>query len=177
MIVMVDVMAENQYLLATMDQRDLDILALLQDNGRISNSEIGRRLGVAPSAILERIRKLERQGAIRGYSAKLDADQLGLGLLSFIFVQADERPGGADLGGRLAAIPEVQEVHHIAGEDCYLIKVRCRSTEALGKLLKQRLGAFEEVRRTRSIVVLGTIREESSLPLPAGAAEGRDDRD
>jgi Lrp/AsnC family leucine-responsive transcriptional regulator len=154
-----------------MDQRDLEVLALLQDNARISNSEIGRRLGVAPSAILERIRKLERQGAIRGYTTRLDPAQLDAGLLSFIFVQADERPGGEDLGARLAEIPEVQEAHHIAGEDCYLIKVRCNSTDALGKLLKQRLGAFPEIRRTRSIIVLGTIKEEASLPIPPVASE------
>ncbi len=148
-----------------MDQRDLHILSLLQQNARISNSEIGRRLGMAPSAILERIRKLERDGSLRGYSARVDPAALGLDLLAFIFVQADERPGGEDLGARLAELPEVQEVHHIAGEDCYLVKVRCASPEGLGKLLKERLGAFEEIRRTRSIVVLGTIKEEIGLPL------------
>jgi len=156
-----------------MDQKDLDILALLQANARISNSEIGRRLGLAPSAILERIRKLERQDAIRGYSARIDPAAVGLGLLAFIFVQANEGPGSGDLGAALAAIPGVQEVHHIAGEDCYLVKVRCGSTEALGVLLRDRLGAFPEIERTRSIVVLGTIKEDAELPVPAtGTSEG-----
>jgi len=148
-----------------MDQRDQEILSLLQENARISNSEIGRRLGLAPSAILERIRKLERQGTIHGYSARVDPVAVGLGLLAFIFVQADEGPGGDDLGESLAAMPGVQEVHHIAGEDCYLVKVRCGSTEALGRLLKERLGAFAEIQRTRSIIVLGTIKEQATLPI------------
>ena len=158
-----------------MDRRDLEILSLLQENARISNSEIGRRLGMAPSAILERIRKLERRGAIRGYSARLDPGVLGLGLLAFIFVQADEQPGGEDLAGRLGEIPEVQEVHHIAGEDCYLVKVRCASTEDLGRLLKERLGAYPEIRRTRSIIALGTAKEDASLPVPL--EEGGDAND
>ncbi|HLF56304.1 MAG TPA: Lrp/AsnC family transcriptional regulator [Thermoanaerobaculia bacterium] len=158
-----------------LDERDLQILSILQADARTSNAEIGRCLGVAPSAILERIRKLERRGVIRGYSARIDPRALGRDLLAFVFVQADERPGGEGLGDHLAALPEVQEVHHVAGEDCYLVKVRCASPEQLGRLLKQRLGSLTGVLRTRTTVVLGTVKEELGIDIPAAAAEVRDD--
>lgn len=149
-----------------LDERDLQILSLLQSDGRRSHSEIARAVGVAPSAVLERVRKLERRGVIRGYAARLDPALLGQALLAFVFVQADERPGG-DLGARLAGLPGVLEVHHIAGEDCYLVKVRCASTEALGRLLKEHLGALPEVRRTRTTVALGTVKESAALVVPS----------
>jgi Lrp/AsnC family leucine-responsive transcriptional regulator len=150
-----------------LDDRDRTILTLLQADARASNAELGRRLGLAPSAILERIRKLERRGVIRGYSARLDPRAVGCHLLAFVFVQADERPGGTGLGDRLAGIPEVQEVHHVAGEDCYLVKVRCASPEDLGRLLKEQLGVLPGVLRTRTTVVLGTVKECLDVVVPA----------
>ncbi|GMU64246.1 MAG: AsnC family transcriptional regulator [Acidobacteriota bacterium] len=160
-----------------LDDRDLHILTLLQSDARISNAEIGRAVGLAPSAVLERIRKLERRGVVRGYSARLDPAALGCGLLAFVFVQADERPGQTDLGEELAALPEALEVHHIAGEDCYLVKLRCPSTDALGRLLKERITMLPQVRRTRTTVVLGTVREGWDLAIPAAAEGGSHDPD
>lgn len=153
-----------------LDERDLQILSLLQSDGRRSHSEIARAVGIAPSAVLERVRKLERRGVIRGYAAHLDPVSLGQAMLAFVFVQADERPGG-DLGARLAGLPGVQEVHHVAGEDCYMVKVRCASTEALGRLLKEHFGALTEVRRTRTTVALGTVKESPALRLPEPSSE------
>src|SRR5437660_10838154 len=145
------------------DDTDLAILRLLQENARISNAEIGRRIEMVPSAILERIRKLEARGLIRGYEPRLSPQALGLGLLAFVFVRADERVGGMGTGELLAQVPEVQEVHHIAGEDCYLVKVRVADTEALGRLLRDRFGAIHEVRSTRTTIVLSTLKETAQL--------------
>jgi Lrp/AsnC family leucine-responsive transcriptional regulator len=156
-----------------MDDRDLQIVSMLQDDARTSNSKIARALGIAPSAVLERIRKLERRGVLRGYIARVDPAAVGRSLLAFIFVQADERPGGENLGLRLAALPEAQEVHHIAGEDCYLVKVRCASTEALGRFLRDKVGALESVLRTRTVVVLGTVKESAQIALPDLSEGGR----
>lgn len=158
---------------AMLDERDFQILGLLQSDGRRSHSEIARAVGIAPSAVLERVRKLERRGVIRGYAAHLDPVSLGQALLAFVFVQTDERPGG-DFGARLADLPGVQEVHHIAGEDCYMVKVRCASPEALGRLLKEHISSLPEVRRTRTTVALGTIKESAALHLPALPAENGD---
>ncbi|MFP5286374.1 MAG: Lrp/AsnC ligand binding domain-containing protein, partial [Thermoanaerobaculia bacterium] len=90
-------------------------------------------------------------------------------LLAYVAVRTDERVGDECAGERLARIPEVQEVHHVAGEDCYLLKVRVRDAKALGRLLQERIKAVEPVRSTRTTVVLDTLRETSLLPLHAAA--------
>lgn len=149
------------------DEIDTKILSILQSDARTSNAEIARRLTMAPSAILERIRKLETRGLIAGYEARLNPKKLEASLLAFIFVLADERTGTDDAGRLLAALPEVQEVHHIAGEDCYLVKVRVADTEALGDLLRQRFGAIKSIRSTRTTIVLSTLKETAQVPLPS----------
>jgi Lrp/AsnC family leucine-responsive transcriptional regulator len=148
------------------DETDHQILTLLQDDARLPNAEIARRLGMAASAIHERVKKLEARGLIRGYEARLDPGPLGRKLLAFVFVGSDELPGQETTGGALAAIPEVLEVHHIAGEDCYLAKIRCADTEELGRLLRERFGTIPSVRSTRTTIVLGTLKESAKLPLP-----------
>ena len=148
------------------DETDLQILTILQSNARTSNAEIARQLGMAPSAILERIRKLEQRGVIQGYEARIAPEALGLGLLAFVAVRTEEKAGEECAGERLARIPEVQEVHHVAGEDCYLLKVRVQDAKSLGRLLQERIKPVESVRATRTTVVLDTLRESSLLPLP-----------
>lgn len=147
------------------DSTDRQILDILQENGRIANAEIARRVGLAASAVFERIRKLEERGVIAGYGARLDARRLDLGLLAFVYVRADERTSARETEQALAEMPEVQEVHHIAGEDCFLVKVRTRDTAALSSLIRDRIGALEAVRGTRTTVVLETIKESAALPL------------
>ncbi len=156
------------------DDIDREILTIVQDSARTHNAEIARQVGMAPSAVLERVRKLERRGVIEGYAARLSPRAMGLDLLAFVFVKTDETLGHHGTGEQLAAIPEVQEVHHVAGEDCYLIKVRARSPEALGQLLRGKLGRIPSVVSTRSTIVLETVKESGLLPLPA-AQEGGDD--
>lgn len=153
------------------DDTDRQIMAILQDNARTSNAEVARRVGMAPSAVLERIRKLEERGVIRGYTAKLSPRALERGLVAFVFVRADEPVGRCETGDILAAFPEVQEVHHVAGEDCYLVKVRVADTEALGRLLRDRFGAIATVRSTRTTIVLETVKETSKLPVDAVPGE------
>src|SRR5687767_7312711 len=155
-----------------MDATDTTILTILQDNARTSNAEIARQIGMAPSGVLERIRKLEAKGLIQGYQAHLDPHPLGLGLLAFVAVRSDERLGEQQTGELLAAMPEVQEVHHIAGEDCFLVKVRAPDTEALGRILRERFGAISSVRSTRTTIVLSTLKETARLPLPPAEGSG-----
>jgi Lrp/AsnC family leucine-responsive transcriptional regulator len=154
------------------DQTSLAILETLQADARISNAEIGRRVGLAPSAVFERIRKLEERGAVRGYNANIDPASVDLGLLAFVLVRADERRGAPITEAALVALPEVQEVHHIAGEDCFMLKVRVRDTAALNELLAERIGALESVSSTKTTIVLRTAKETSMIPI-AGADAGR----
>jgi Lrp/AsnC family leucine-responsive transcriptional regulator len=148
------------------DEIDARILRMLQHNARVHNAEIARQLGMAPSAIFDRIRKLEERGVIDGYGARMNARALGLSLLAFVFVRVEERPGEASTAAALLRIPEVQEIHHVAGEDCFLLKVRASDTEALGRLLREQFSAIPAVRSTRTTVVLESVSEANLLPLP-----------
>jgi Lrp/AsnC family leucine-responsive transcriptional regulator len=148
------------------DEMDRRILSLLQQDARLANAEIARRVGMAPSATLERLRKLEERGVIQGYEVRLDPRKLGLGLTAFIYVKARDREGEQDTGERLRQHPNVLEVHHIAGEDCFLIKVRATDTEDLGRLLRADLGVMPGVQSTRTTIVLGTLKESVRIPVP-----------
>ncbi|HEX5074466.1 MAG TPA: Lrp/AsnC family transcriptional regulator [Gemmatimonadaceae bacterium] len=147
------------------DQTSRVILETLQSDARISNAEIGRRVGLAPSAVFERIRKLEERGAVRGYNANIDPAAVDLGLLAFVLVRSDERGGAPRTEAALVAIPEVQEVHHVAGEDCFMLKVRARDTAALNDLLANQIGSLESVRSTKTTIVLRTAKETSTIPI------------
>jgi Lrp/AsnC family leucine-responsive transcriptional regulator len=120
---------------------------------------------MAPSAILERIRKLEQKEIVRGYEARLDPGQLGLGLTAFIYVRGEERPFTGKTGQALAAIPEAQEVHNIAGEDCFLVKVKARDTADLTRILREGIASIKGITGTRTTIVLETLKETGTLPL------------
>jgi Lrp/AsnC family transcriptional regulator, leucine-responsive regulatory protein len=153
------------------DEMDRRILSLLQQDARLPNAEIARRVGMAPSATLERLRKLEERGVIQGYECRLDARKLGLGLTAFIFVKASDR-GEPEIGDRLRQHPNVLEVHHIAGEDCYLVKVRAADTDDLGRMLRVDFNALPGMTSTRTTIVLGTLKESARIPIPEEAKDG-----
>ncbi len=148
------------------DEMDRRILSLLQQDARLPNAEIARRVGMAPSATLERLRKLEERGVIQGYEVRLDPRKLGLGLTAFIYVKANDKAGEVETGERLTQHPNVLEVHHIAGEDCFLVKLRATDTEDLGRLLRADFSSMPGVRSTRTTIVLGTLKESAKIPIP-----------
>ncbi|XPV75284.1 MAG: Lrp/AsnC family transcriptional regulator [Desulfovibrio sp.] len=146
------------------DSTDKKIMSILQENGRTPNAEIARQVGKAPSAVLERIRKLERSGIISGYEAVLNAKAVGKTLTAFTFIRTEESVGSIETGQQLAAIPEVLEVHYTAGQDSYLVKVRVQDTEALQKILGE-FGRIPNVRDTHTTIVLTTVKESRTIPL------------
>src|ERR1700740_2411392 len=119
-----------------LDKTDLHILRLMQENARISNADMARELGMAPSGVLERVKKLEQKGVIKQYTTRINPDALQQKMLAFIFMKASDGPGCNDTAKELAKIPEVQEVHHIAGDDCYLVKVRTYDSSSLVSLMR-----------------------------------------
>ena len=150
---------------------DANITMILQENARTSNAEIARQVGLAPSAVFERIRKLEEKGVVRGFHADVDPHAAGLPLLAFVFVRSNERAGGVGTAEKIARIPEVLEVHHVAGEDCFLVKLRAADTEALGRVLREKVGSISTVTSTRTTIVLETVKESSALPLESAESE------
>lgn len=133
----------------------------------MTQTEVAKAVGLAPSAVLERIRKLEARGVIRGYVALVDPHVVDQRMLAFVAVRTstvgdEER----EVAERLAAIPEVLEVHYVAGDDCLLLKMRARDAEHIGHLLRNRVSAVPGVRSTRTTIVLGSMKESTRLPIP-----------
>lgn len=147
------------------DDLDIQILRLLQENARMANAEIARRIGLAPSAVFQRIRKLEDQGVIAGYHATIDPAAIGQALLAFIMVRTAEGARARQTADVLAAIPQVLEVHRVVGDDCFFLKVRVASTDALGRLLDETIQPLPAVASTRTTIVLNTAKEHSGTGM------------
>ncbi|HEY6978559.1 MAG TPA: Lrp/AsnC family transcriptional regulator [Chitinophagaceae bacterium] len=149
-----------------LDNTDLQILELMQANARISNADLARELNMAPSAVLERVKKLEQKKVITQYTACINPSVLQQKLLAFIFIKASEGLGSDTAGKALAKIPEVQEVHHIAGEDCYLVKVRTTDSAALVELMRNSFSKIPNIVSTKTTIVLETVKEQQQLVIP-----------
>lgn len=154
---------DNEVLL---DKVDYAILRLMQGNARISNADLARELNMAPSAVLERVKKLEAKEVILQYTTRLNPAALQQKLLAFIFMKASDGPGCSTTAKKLSVIPEVQEVHHIAGEDCYLVKVRTADSASLMKLMRNHFSKIPNLLSTRTTIVLETVKEEQQLHIP-----------
>jgi Lrp/AsnC family leucine-responsive transcriptional regulator len=149
-----------------LDHIDLAILRLMQDNARISNVDLARSLELVPSAVLERVKKLEKRGVITQYTAKINPAAIDLKLLAFISMKATHSLGCTDTANELAKIKDVQEVHVIAGEDCYLVKVRTTDSASLMALMRNSFSKIPNITSVRTTIVLETIKEQQQLVIP-----------
>ncbi|MDR3714882.1 MAG: Lrp/AsnC family transcriptional regulator [Puia sp.] len=149
----------------SLDAIDRQILAEMQENARITNVDLAKRLDMAPSAVLERVKKLEQKKVITHYTTGIDPGAVEQKLLAFIFVKATDGLGSNQTGETLAKMPEVQEVHHIAGEDCYLVKVRTADSASLMKLMRTGFSKIPNIQSTKTTIVLETIKEEQKLVI------------
>ncbi len=155
----------------TLDEIDLQILQLMQENARIPNVDMAKKLDMAPSAVLERVRKLEQKKIIRNYTTNIDPLALEQRLLAFIFIRTNDGMGCSTTGPALAKIPEVQEVHNIAGEDCYLVKVRVADSASLIALMRNEFAKIPTVTSTKTTIVLETVKEEQKLMITLPASK------
>ena len=147
------------------DDVSLKILKILQKKARIPNVEVARQVGMAPSAVLERIRKLEKQGFIDGYEVRLNPERFARSLVAFVSVKLKKLDAEIKIGQALSRLPEVQEVHYVAGEDAFLVKIRAADTEALGRLIRDKIAAIVGVQSTRTAIVLSTYKETARIPI------------
>jgi Lrp/AsnC family transcriptional regulator, leucine-responsive regulatory protein len=148
-----------------MDANDTKTIARLQEQGRESWASLGSLLGVTGPAAAERVRKLEERGVIRGYAATIDPAAVGIGITAFVAVTLDRPRHRQAFLDRVAALAEVQECHHVAGDDDFLLKVRCIDAEHLDHVLSNELKGVDGVARTRTTIVLRTVKETTALPL------------
>ncbi|MFA7232138.1 MAG: Lrp/AsnC family transcriptional regulator [Victivallaceae bacterium] len=146
-----------------LDNIDKEILRCLQQNARMTNVAIAKQVEIAPSAVLKRIRRLEQDGIIIGYEARVNNLAVDCGMSSFVLVATGEKPGSLDVGRKIAELPEVQEVHFTAGDYYYLLKVRTKDPNSHNELIKK-LGDIG-VKDCRTTLVLKTVKETLQLDI------------
>ena len=147
------------------DEISLKILKILQNKARIPNVEVARKVGMAPSAVLERIRKLEKQGFIDGYEVRLNPQRFQRSLVGFVHVTIDVSAEEERVAAELAGIDEIQEVHFITGDDGYLVKARVAGPNELNRLVREQIRPIKGVCRTRTSIVLSTAKETARIPI------------
>jgi Lrp/AsnC family transcriptional regulator, leucine-responsive regulatory protein len=153
------------------DATDRKILDLLQGNARLSNAEMAEAVGLTVSSVHERVKKMERKGIIKGYVAVVDPDLLGKSVLAFVRLTVSTHEAAADGIKKLCGEEiDILECHNVAGEDCFILKVRAAGPKQLEKLLSAIRGSAEAGRSVTNIVL--STYKESSRVTPAPAEEG-----
>ena len=147
-----------------MDEIDLQIVDLLQRNGRATQLEIAKSVGLSQPAVAERIRKLEERRVITGYAARVDAAWLGSDITAFIGVGIEHPKYFDGFARKVMTNEEVLECHRVAGTDSYLLKVKTRNTRTLDRLVVEVLRTIAGVTRTHTTIVLASIKEETRVP-------------
>ena len=149
-----------------LDFVDYKILKHLQSKGRMSWAELAEKLKLSPSSTAERVKKLEEQGIIKGYSAVLDYKILGVDILSLIIVVLDKPSNRLEFIRKIKEIEEIEECHHIAGAGDYLLKARCKNIDALEKLVSITIKEIPGIVNTSTTIVLSSVKDEKSLLNP-----------
>ena len=151
-----------------LDRIDREILRLLRTDGRMSVAAIAKAVRLSGPAVHERIRKLEQQGVIQGYTAVLSPEALDRPHVAFVLVtlrEGNEFVADEPIVERICAEPDVLEFHRVAGEDCYLIKIRTATNKDLEEILR-RIRSMRGVARTRTTIVLSTELERPTIEVP-----------
>ncbi len=150
-----------------MDDLDKEIIYILQEDSKITNAQLAKEIGLSPSSTLERVRRLESTGIIKGYSLILDKEKIGLGCSFFIYIkltsiQKETVDNFIDI---IKEIPEIVEAHKITGIADFLLKVYCNKVSDYDYLITEIFSDIEEIREMRSEIILDTIKEKGALPI------------
>lgn len=147
-----------------MNSNDFKIIEQLMRHARTTWAELGALLGLSAPAAADRVRKLEETGVIKGYAALINPDEIGCGLAAMIAVTLERPEVRSDFLRLVMNLAEVLECHHIAGEQDYMIKVRCSGTRDLERLISEEIKALPGI-KTRTTVILSTVKETPVLPV------------
>ena len=148
-----------------MDAIDSKIVKILQDKARIPNVEVARQIGMAPSAVLERIKKLEALGIIQGYEVRLNPEHFNRSLIAFLEILVRDISFIHKTGQELAKLEAVQEVHFLAGKDSLLVKIRVADAMDLESFLMAKIAAIPTILSTKTQIALSTFKESARIPL------------
>ncbi len=161
-----------------LDEKDLAILAILQENSQLTAKQIAKRIGAPLTTVFAKTKRMEEQGIIRGYRALVAADKLGAGTSAFVLASVSYRSkaDGAPISQRtvaeeIARFAEVQEVHIITGDWDLLVKLRASSVDAIGKFVVDKLRLISGLEKTLTCMVFETVKETTAVPLPLRKAE------
>ncbi len=151
----------------SLDTIDKKVLSLLQEQGRLSNAQLAKEVGLSAPSMLERVRKLEKNGIIKKYVALVDPKEVGQGITAFVSVslrlhQKEEIEAFVE---EVRQIPEVLECHHVSGEADYLMKVVSRDIEHYEKFLLGKLTHFKVISRIHTSFILKSLKQETTIPV------------
>ena len=158
--------------IVTLDDKDKEILKMLIDDAKVSAKDISAKIDSPITTVYSRIKRLEDSGVVKGYKPILDAGKLGRPTTAFIFVSFTYRPPGTDkdldqreVAKRVGRYPEVQEVHIITGDWDFLIKVKEKDVNAVGKFVVDKLRTVPGISKTLTIMVFDPVKESMDVPL------------
>jgi Lrp/AsnC family leucine-responsive transcriptional regulator len=149
------------------DAVDRRILRMLADDGRASYQSVADEVGLSRPAVMERVKRLEERGFIKGYGARLDRAKAGFPVTAFVAVRygSPEYVGDEPRIRHMEQHPGVLECHHVAGDDCYILKVAAPDLEGVQAILREVVGTQQAI-NTRTTIVLSTLFEKPSITLP-----------
>lgn len=154
-----------------MDKFDYEILTELQDNGKSSITELGRKIGLSTTATKERVKKLENEGVIKGYSAIIDASKVGMDMTAFITVPVGNLEI-KEMADKLSEMEEIVECHKVTGNTCFLVKVRARNSSHLEHLIDE-INNF--AKNTYTYLVLSTAKSQHKILIDEATFETDED--
>ncbi|HEY3424565.1 MAG TPA: Lrp/AsnC family transcriptional regulator [Negativicutes bacterium] len=150
-----------------LDTNDFKIIKRLMEQARTTWAELGTLLGLSAPAAADRVHKLEELGVIKGYAALIDPEALGCGLAALISITLERPDLKAVFLSMVNKLPEILECHHIAGAEDYILKIRCTGTRDLERLISEEIKSLPGI-KTRTTIILSTIKETPILPLKRG---------
>ena len=154
------------------DATDKKIISILQENARLSNAEIADKVGLTASSVHERVKKLEKKGILKGYVAVVNADMLGKPMLAFVRLSVTTQTINATIQKLCASEPDILECHNVAGEDCYILKIRAEGPKQLERLLMAIKSRSDSIRSVTNIVLSSCKETNYVEPAKAETVEG-----
>lgn len=127
---------------------------------------MARAIGMAPSAVLERIKKLEARDIIQGYEVRLNPEMFNCAMTAFVQIKVTPPSNIQRVGEHLSAIKEVQEVHYLAGDDALMAKIKSASNHELDEIIRNKIASITQVSATRTAIALSTFKESAKIKLP-----------
>ncbi|MEZ0327672.1 MAG: Lrp/AsnC family transcriptional regulator [Fimbriimonas sp.] len=150
-----------------LDEVDIQLLSLLQEDGRITNADLAKKVGLSPPSVLQRVRTLEKLGLIREYAALLDYERLGLRItaLAMVSLSLHQEQPIERFRKAVQGIPEILECYHVSGEFDFLLKIVVKDIRAYEQLVRERLSKIKGIGQIKTSFVLATSKYTTRIPL------------